>query len=200
MFTKLEAAIARDRDAALAGVRESAKVDPVSFVRNWGAVDVWDEYKAGRMEEEEAVAETLDRATEAIIFRAEEQIGEVRTALVRKVPKRVVCFIHESNKSAICRSYVDGEEFVGEAVGRGYNRSATSLINALNKSPSIMLILYKTIEEGAIFRSGVWIDTIPEFDAGASVGEVCGVFSVAGYKYKVLDADGDTCIIFSRKD
>ena len=72
---------------------------------------------------------------------------------------------------------------------RLFGRSATSLANALNKSPSVMLILYKAIEEGARFRSGVWMDTIPEFDAGASVGDVCGVFSVAGYEYKVLYAD-----------
>ena len=98
------------------------------------------------------------------------------------MPNKVVCFVH---KSSVCRVYVDGEEFVG----RGHNRSATSLVNALNKSPSVMLILYKAIEEGARFRSGVWMDTIPEFDAGASVGEVCGVFSVAGYKYNVLNAD-----------
>ena len=79
MFTKLETAIARDRDAAIAGVLESAKVDPVSFVRNWGSVDVWGDYVAGRMDRDEAVAETLDRAVEAIIYRAEEQIEEVRT-------------------------------------------------------------------------------------------------------------------------
>ena len=78
MFTKLESAIARDRDAAISGVLESAKVDPVNFVRNWGSVDVWGDYVAGRMDRDEAVAETLDRAVEAIIYRAEEQIDEVR--------------------------------------------------------------------------------------------------------------------------
>ena len=77
MFTKLEAAIARDRDAAIAGVLESAKADPVNFVRNWGSVDVWGDYVAGRMDRDEAVAETLDRAVESIIYRAEEQIEEV---------------------------------------------------------------------------------------------------------------------------
>ena len=65
---------------------------------------------------------------------------------------------------------------------RLFGRSATSLVNALNKSPSVMLILYKAIEEGARFRYGVWM----EFDADASVGEVCGV---AVYRYKVLDED-----------
>ena len=82
MFTKLESAIAHDRDAAIAGVLESAKVDPVNFVRNWGSVDVWGDYVAGRMDNDEAVAETLDRAVEAIIYRAEEQIEEVRTESV----------------------------------------------------------------------------------------------------------------------
>ena len=77
MFTKLETAIARDHDAAIAGVLESAKVDPVNFVRNWGCVDVWGDYVAGRMDMDEAVAETLDRAVESIIYRAEEQIEEV---------------------------------------------------------------------------------------------------------------------------
>ena len=79
MFIKLESAIARDRDAAISGVLESAKVDPVNFVRNWGSVDVWGDYVAGRMDMDEAVAETLDRAVEAIIYRAEEQIEEVGT-------------------------------------------------------------------------------------------------------------------------
>ena len=82
MFTKLESAIARDRDAAISGVLESAKVDPVNFVRNWGSVDVWGDYVAGRIDRDEAVAETLDRAVEAIIYRAEEQIEEVRTESV----------------------------------------------------------------------------------------------------------------------
>ena len=79
MFTKLESAISRDRDDAISGVLERAKVDPVNFVRNWGSVDVWGDYVAGRMDMDEAVAETLDRAVEAIIYRAEEQIEEVGT-------------------------------------------------------------------------------------------------------------------------
>lgn len=200
MLTDLEKTIICDRDEAIRDVTDKAKNDPTGFIRDWGSSRDLCDYECHLLDKEEAVYRAMRNAVDAIDGRAEAMLSEIRTASVRSVPRKISCFVHHDDKMAICRVYVNGEEFKGESVGFGRKNDTAALTNALNKSNAVLNILFNAVVSGKTFRRGVSNETIPEFCACDTYGDICEVFDILGYSNNSFNADGDICIVFRKEE
>ena len=199
MLTDLEKTIIRDRDEAIRDVTDKAKSDPNGFIRDWSSTDAF-YYEVGKLDKEEAVYRAMRNAVDAIDGRAEAMLSEIRTASVRSIPRKISCFVHHDDKIAICRVYVNGEEFKGESVGFGRKSDVAALTNALNKSNAVLNILFNAVVSGKTFRRGVSNETIPEFRACDTYRDICEVFDILGYSHDSFNAYGDVCIVFRKEE
>ena len=145
MLTDLEKTIICDRDEAIRDVTDKAKNDPTGFIRDWGSFRDLCDYECHLLDREEAVYRAMRNAVDAIDGRAEAMLSEIRTASVRSIPRKISCFVHHDDKMAICRVYVNGEEFKGESVGFGRKNDTAALTNALNKSNAVLNILFNSL-------------------------------------------------------
>lgn len=143
------------------------------------------QYKSGKISREQAVEYATKRALTALDKELKKKLEKV-DRIANALDFDFIRIDIEFKKSriwghcpAVC-AYVDRKEFKGYASGCGYDKESAAVAQAINKSDSVLKMLY-TLKEKELAASEIRNNIDLCFDYGVGLNSIWEIFKKCGY-------------------